>query len=296
LIVTIDQVGLKMSRTVYLNGNYVAEEDAKVSVFDRGFLFADGVYEVTTVLNGKLISFDAHLARLHRSLGELDMNEACSDDELLNIHRKLVEVNNVKEGLVYLQVTRGVAERDFFYPASDTAPSLFLFTQDKSLIDSPLSIRGANVITVEDQRWSRRDIKSIQLLSQSMAKMEAKRANADDAWFVTDGLVNEATSSNTYIITHDNIIVTRHLSNQILHGITREAILKVAKDLDLHVEERPFTIDEAINAKEAFMTGSASLVCPVVSINGSKIGTGKPEKIVNSIRETYIALAKKHSI
>lgn len=285
-----------MSRTVYLNGSYVAEEDAKVSVFDRGFLFADGVYEVTTVLDGKLISFNEHLTRLHRSLNELDMNDACSDDELLNIHRELVKVNNVKEGLVYLQVTRGVAERDFFYPDSNTPPSLFLFTQDKSLINAPLAQRGAKVITVEDQRWSRRDIKSIQLLSQSMAKMEAKQNGADDAWFVTDGLINEATSSNAYIITHDNIIVTRHLSNQILHGITRETILKVANNLDLRVEERPFTIEEAISAKEAFMTGSASLVCPVVEINGHPISKRKPEKIVKEIRDTYIELAKKQSI
>ena len=282
-----------MSRTVYLNGHYVAEEDAKVSAFDRGFLFADGVYEVTSVLEGKLVSFEAHLTRLHRSLDELDMNDACSDDELLNIHRELVRINHVKEGLVYLQVTRGVAERDFIYPSADIQPSIFLFTQGKTLIDTPLTQRGAKVITVEDQRWSRRDIKSIQLLSQSMAKMEAKRKDADDAWFVTDGLINEATASNAYIITHNNVIVTRHLSNQILHGITREAILKVAKDLDLQVEERPFTIEEAINAKEAFMTGSASLVCPVVSINGHQIGTGKPEKVVKNIRKVYIALAQK---
>ncbi len=145
-----------MSRTVYINGQYIAEEDAKISVFDRGFLFSDGVYEVTTVLESKLISFEAHLTRLHRSLRELDMNEACSDDELLNIHRKLVETNNVKEGLVYLQVTRGAAERDFFYPDSDTPSSLFLFTQEKTLVNAPLAERGAKVVTVEDQRWSRR--------------------------------------------------------------------------------------------------------------------------------------------
>ncbi len=285
-----------MSRTVYLNGHYVAEEDAKVSVFDRGFLFADGVYEVTSVLDGKLISFDEHLTRLHRSLSELDMNGACSDDELLNIHRELVKINNVEEGLMYLQVTRGVAERDFFYPAPDTPSSIFLLSQNKTLINAPLSKRGAKVITVKDQRWARRDIKSIQLLSQSIAKMEAKQKGADDAWFVTDGWVNEATSSNAYIITQDNVIVTRHLSHQILHGITRASILNVANNLSLHVEERPFTIKEALNAKEAFMTGSASLVCPVVSINGQQIGSGKPEKIVKNIRETYISLAKENSI
>jgi D-alanine transaminase len=285
-----------MKRTVYLNGQYMPEAEAKISVFDRGFLFADGVYEVTAIIDGKLISFKEHLTRLHRSLNELDMNDACSDDELLNIHRKIIKINNVKEGLLYLQITRGVAERDFLFPPSDVQTSILLFTQDKDLVNSPLALQGAKVITIEDQRWARRDIKSIQLLSQSMAKTEAKKSGADDAWFTSDGFVNEATSSNAYIITHDNIIVTRQISNQILHGITRAAILNVAKSLNLKIEERPFTINEAINAKEAFMTGSASLVCPVIEVNKQKIGYGKVGEIVKRIRKTYIEYAKTYSI
>lgn len=285
-----------MSRTVYLNGQYIAEENAKISIFDRGFLFADAVYEVTSVLEGKLVDFEAHLVRLNRSLSEINMKAAFSDEELLNIHHKLIETNNLKEGLVYMQVTRGVAERDFLYPTDDTPPTILLFTQSKSLIDVPIAKHGARIITVEDLRWGRRDIKSTQLMYSSMAKMEAHNRGVDDAWFVDGDWINEGTASNAYIVTQGNVIVTRNLSNKILHGITRSAILKCAKDLKLAIEERPFTIEEAKNAKEAFLTGSASLICPVVEIDGQKIGTGKPEGIVNNLRETYLLLARKYSV
>lgn len=286
----------KLSRTVYLNGEYIAEEDAKVSIFDRGFLFADGIYEVTAVLNSKLIDFQSHLARMHRSLSEIDMKPACSDEELLNIHRELIRTNNLQQGLIYMQTTRGVADRDFLYPDDKTQSSLVLFTQSKNLIDAPLSKTGAKIITVEDLRWARRDIKSIQLLFPSMAKMEAKNKGVDDAWFVSGEWVNEGTASNAYIITQDDVIVTRHLSNEILHGITRQAVLKCAEALNLGVEERPFSIDEAKQAKEAFSTGSAALICPVVEIDGYKIGTGQPGNIAKKIRETYIELSQKEAI
>jgi len=284
-----------MSRIVYLNGQYIAEEDAKISVFDRGFLFADGVYEGLAIIEGKLVDFDAHIMRLHRSLDEMRIKEACSDADILTIFRALIEKNNIKEGFMYLQITRGIADRDFVYPDDATPSTLFAFTQEKNLIDTPLARTGAKIITLEDQRWSRRDLKTIQLVSQSMAKMEAKRNGADDAWLVDGIWVNEGTASNAFIITHSDIIVTRDLSNKILHGITRAAILAVAKTLNLKIEERPFTIEEAINAKEAFITGSSSLVCPVVEINGQPIGTGKPEEIVKTIRSRYIDLMKKHS-
>ena len=285
-----------VSRTVYLNGEFIAEEDAKISVFDRGFLFADGVYEVTTVIQGKMIDFDSHLIRLRRSLNEIDMMPACSDQELLTIHRELIKLNSLKEGLIYMQVTRGVADRDFHFPDQDTKPSIVLFTQSRNIVDTHLARNGAKVITVDDLRWGRRDIKTVQLLYPSMAKMEAKNRGADDAWFVANGFVNEATASNTYIITDDNQIITRHLSNTILHGITRQAILKCAKRLNLTVEERPFSIEEALSAKEAFSTGSSSLVQPVIEIDGHKIGTGQPGEITKKIRETYLEISRSAAI
>jgi len=285
-----------MSRTVYLNGKYLPEEDAKVSVFDRGFLFADGIYEVTTVLEGKLIDFHGHITRLHRSLNELDMQEACSDEELLNIHRELVKANNLQEGLIYTQITRGVADRNFLYPEKTTKSTLVLFTQQIDLEDSIGAKNGLRIITVDDLRWGRRDIKTVQLLYPSMAKMEAKRKGVDDAWLVSDGMVNEGTSNNAYILTQDNIIVTHHLSNDILHGITRKALLKCAEKLNLSVEERPFSIKEAKKAKEAFITSATTAVTPVIEIDGQAIGTGKPSSVVAHLRNIYFEEARKAAI
>ncbi len=285
-----------MSRVVYVNGEYLAEEDAKVSVFDRGFLFADGIYEVTTVFDGKLVDFNSHIIRLKRSLDEIDMKPACSNEELLNIHRQLVNKNNLDEGFVYLQVTRGVADRDFLYPDDKTPTTLVVFTQKKAIIKQPLIERGAKIITVEDLRWGRRDVKTIQLLFSSMAKMQAKSEGVDDAWFVSDGMINEGTSNNAFILTQNNVIVTRHLSNEILHGITRVAVLKCAKALNLTVEERPFTIGEAQKAKEAFVSSSTLCICPVIEIDGQTIGDGKPGAISQQIRENYVIEAHKSAI
>ena len=181
-----------MSRTVYVNGDFLPEENAKISVFDRGFLFADGVYEVTTVIGGKLLDFDGHMARLKRSLGELDMNQPAEIDTLLEIHKRLIEENSLVNGLIYLQVTRGAADRDFAFPPEDTPMSVVLFTQTSDPTKSKLSETGARVIVVPDNRWARRDIKTVQLLYPSLAKMAAKKAGADDAW------MEEATYNNTY--------------------------------------------------------------------------------------------------
>ena len=282
-----------MSRTVYVNGAYVPEEDAKISVFDRGFLFADGVYEVTSVLGGKLIDFEGHAKRLERSLSELDMPAPCTMDELLEIHRELVRANGIDEGLVYLQVTRGAADRDFAYPV-DAAPSLVLFTQSKpGLAANPVAEKGISVISIEDQRWGRRDIKTVQLLYPSMGKMTAKAAGADDAWMVEDGAVTEGTSNNAYIV-KGNTIVTRHLGNEILHGITRAAVLRMAQEAQMQVEERSFTLDEAAAADEAFVTSASTFVMPVVSLDGAQIGTGKPGPVAARLREIYLeeSLAK----
>jgi len=286
-----------MSRTVYVNGEYLPEEQAKVSVFDRGFLFADGVYEVTSVLDGKLVDFHGHAARLARSLKELDMAAPATTDELLAIHRELVRLNDVTEGMIYLQVTRGApADRDFAFPdPAEVSPTLVLFTQAKGLIDTPSARTGVTVISIDDIRWGRRDIKTLQLLYASMGKMMAKAAGADDAWMVEDGLVTEGTSNNVYIVTGSKI-VTRPLGTEILHGITRKAVLTLAREAQMEVEERPFTIEEAKQADEAFYTSASAFVMPVVSIDGVSLGDGTPGPIARRLREIYIDESRKAAI
>ncbi|WP_417798673.1 D-amino-acid transaminase [Terasakiella pusilla] len=280
-----------MSRTVYVNGAYVPEEDAKISVFDRGFLFADGVYEVCSVLQGKLLETEGHVTRLHRSLDELDIAAPCSDEELLGAMEKLVADNGVDEGLVYLQVTRGAADRDFAYP-KDAKPSLVMFTQKKNLLNDPVAEKGVAVITLPDLRWARRDIKTVGLLYPCMAKMEAKAKGAQDAWLLDDdGFVTEGTSNNAYIVTADDKIVTRQLSNSILHGITRRSILAIAQELGMVVEERPFTPAEAYAAKEAFTTSASSFAMPVISIDENIIASGKPGEVTKKLRDKYIELS-----
>jgi D-alanine transaminase len=283
-----------MERIIYVNGDYVPEVDAKVSVFDRGFLMADGVYEVTSVLDGKLVDFDGHAKRLMRSLRELDLKAPCTEEELLEIHRELVKRNDVTEGLVYLQVTRGVAERDFAYP-KDAKPTLVMFTQTKSLIDNPAAKKGIKVISIDDIRWGRRDIKTVQLLYPSMGKMMAKAAGADDAWMVEDGKVTEGTSNNAYIVKNGKII-TRQLSHEILHGITRAAVLRFAREAQMDVEERAFTIEEAKAADEAFFTSASAFVMPVVEVDGVTLGDGKPGPVTMRLREIYLEEARKAAI
>lgn len=286
-----------MTRTVYVNGEYLPEGEAKVSIFDRGFLFADAVYEVTSVLDGKLIDFDGHAVRLERSLKELDMASPCSKEELLEIHRKLVELNGIEEGLVYLQVSRGSdGDRDFVFPSADTPPSLVLFTQNKpGLADSPAAQKGAKIISIEDIRWGRRDIKTVQLLYPSMGKMMAKKAGADDAWLIEDGYVTEGTSNNAYYVKNGKI-VTRPLSNDILHGITRAAVLRLAAEAQMEIEERLFTIEEAKDADEAFTTSASAFVMPVVEIDGVQLGDGTPGPIAKRLREIYLEESRKKAV
>lgn len=279
-----------MSRIVYVNGEYLPEEEAKISVFDRGFLFADGVYEVSSVLHGRLVDNPGHLARLQRSLSELEMDAPASDNEIEAIQNSLIERNGVEEGLVYLQVTRGAADRDFAYPEG-AKPSLVMFTQSKNLLQSPQAERGISVITTGDIRWKRRDIKTVGLLAASMAKMIAKRAGADDAWMVEEGKVTEGSSNNAYIVTADGTLVTRHLGNEILAGITRRAVLELARTSDLTIGERPFTVQEALQAREAFVTSATTFVMPVVSIDGQPVGDGKPGPVTRRLRELYISTA-----
>ncbi len=281
-----------MGRTVYVNGDWLPEQAAKVSVFDRGFLFADGVYEVTSVLDGRLVDFAGHVVRLHRSLDALEMPAPAADEALLAIHREIVARNAVAEGMVYLQVTRGAADRDFAWPASPT-PSLVLFTQARPLVDSAAARDGIRVVTLPDIRWGRRDIKTVQLLAPSMAKMAARKAGADDAWMVEDGLVTEASSSNAWIVTADGRLVTRSLSTSILHGITRAATLRLAAAGELRVEERAFSVAEAAEAAEAFVTAASAFVTPVVAIDGRPLGDGRPGPVTRRLREAYIAEARR---
>ena len=286
-----------MSRTVYVNGEYLPEGEAKVSIFDRGFVMADGVYEVVSVLDGKLIDFPGHQARLNRSLDALEIGQPLSDDDYLEMFRQLVTKNQIGDGLIYLQVTRGnPGDRDFAYPPQDTPQTVVAFTQAKpGLAENPAAQTGWKIITLPDERWGRRDIKTVQLLYPSMAKMEAKARGADDAWMVEDGRVTEGTSNNAYIV-KGNTIVTRELSHDILHGITRAAVLRFAREAQMQVEERAFTIAEAQEADEAFITSASAFVMPVVSIDGARVGAGTVGPVATRLREIYLEESLKTGV
>ena len=286
-----------MTRLVYVNGAFVPEAEATVSVFDRGFLMADGVYEVTSVLGGKLLDFKGHCARLNRSLSELDIANPHSDAEWLALFRQAVALNAVVDGMVYLQVTRGnPGDRDFAYPNPPVPPTVVIFTQSKlGQAESPAALAGYKVISVPDIRWGRRDIKTVQLLYPSMAKMAAKKAHVDDAWLVEDGVVTEGTANNAYIV-KGNRIITRQLSHDILHGITRTAVLRFAREAQMEVEERPFTIAEAQGADEAFITSANAFVTPVIEIDGTAVGQGKAGPLALRLREIYLEEMRKTAI
>lgn len=284
-----------MSRIVHVNGRWVPEAEAQVSVFDRGFLFADGVYEVTSVLGGGLVDFPGHLARLRRSLDALGMPSPGTDAELEMLHREAVARNGLVEGMVYLQVTRGTAaDRDFVWPLAPVA-GIVLFTQALALVDNPRAEAGIRVVSVPDVRWGRRDIKTVQLLAPSWAKMQARAAGADDAWMVEDGFVTEGTSNNAWIVTRAGAIVTRDLSTAILHGITRAAVLDHAAAAGLQVEERAFTVAEAQAAAEAFITAATAFVTPVVAIDGVPVGDGVPGPITRELRRRYIEESRRRA-
>jgi len=286
-----------MGRIVFINGNYVVEKDAKISVFDRGLLFADSVYEVTAVINNRLIDFPAHVERLNRSLKELDIHHVFNQDNLLEMHKSLLDKNPFKhqEGFIYLQVSRGSTERDFLITKKTLSPNIFAFTQEKNLTN--LDIKGLKIITKNDLRWQRRDIKTTQLIYASLSKTEAHKLGADDAWFIDeDGFVNEGTSNNSYIIDNNNTIITRNLSNKLLPGITRQTILEVAKKLKLNIEERAFKVSEAISANEAFISSATTLILPVIEIDNNIIGNGNIGPITKILRDTYIKISKHNSI
>ena len=280
-----------MSRVVYVNGSYVPEEQGKISIFDRGFLFADGIYEVTAVLNGKLVDYDAHMERLERSLGEIRMDWPCSKEDLRAMHLEMVKRNHLEEGWIYMQITRGAADRDFKFPKG-VKPTLIAFTQARKLVDNPDAVKGVAVITVPDIRWARRDIKSVMLLAPVLGKQAAYEAGAFEAWMVEDGKVTEGTSSNAYIV-KDGKVITRELSNNILAGCTRRALFRLAKEKGITIEERLFTPEEAYGADEAFLTSASNFVMPIVEIDNKRVGGGQPGPVARKLRELFLEEALK---
>ena len=281
-------------RTIYLNGQYIPESEGKISVFDRGFLFSDSVYEVVSVLGAKLVDFDGHVRRLARSLGELGIEGAADANEWLKICRELVARNTVEEGMIYWQVTRGApADRDFAFPPVGTAPTILALTQSRPLADNPSAKTGIKVVTLPDLRWGRADIKTTQLLYASLMKNEALTRGADDAWMTRDGFITEGTAQNAHILTNDGVLLTHPLTRDILHGITRAAMLPL---VSLQIEERAFTVEEAEKAAEAFVSSASGFVMPVVSINGKAIGNGTPGPVTNALRAAYIAWARQTAI
>jgi D-alanine transaminase len=266
--------------------------DAKVSVLDRGFLFADGIYEVAAVLEGKLIDNASHLARLERSVGEISLALPETPGRIQEIQKELIARNNLVNGMVYLEVTRGAAsERDFAFPKC-VKPTLVMFTSVKDIVNAPSAKTGIAVITVPDIRWARRDIKSVALLAQVLAKQAAAEAGAGEAWMIEDGMVTEGGSSSAFILTQDDVLVTRQNSSAILPGCTRKAVVALAEERQLRVEERPFSVQEALAAKEAFITSATVFVQAVVSIDGKTVANGRPGPMTDRLREIYVDFAR----
>jgi D-alanine transaminase len=283
---------MNLDPIAYVNGDFVPLSEAKVSVLDRGFLFADGIYEVSAVLDGKLIDNESHLARLERSVGEIKLPLPETVARIKEIQHELITRNALKDGLVYIQVTRGAdVGRDFAFPKG-VKPTLMMFTSVKDIVNAASAKTGIGIITVPDIRWSRRDIKSVALLAQVLAKQAAAEAGCGEAWMIEDGKVTEGGSSSAFILTKDDVLVTRENSSAILPGCTRKAVVKLAEERQLRVEERAFTIEEALKAKEAFITSASSFVQPVVKIDGKTVADGKPGPMATRLREIYIDFAR----
>jgi D-alanine transaminase len=285
-----------LEQIVYVDGAFVPAADAKVSVFDRGFLFADGIYEVSAVLGGRLIDNDAHLARLERSVGEIALALPETLERIVELQKELIARNQLADGLVYMQVTRGaVIPRDFAFP-KQAKPTLVMFTSAKDIVNAASAKTGIAVKTVPDIRWARRDIKSVALLAQVLAKQAAAEAGCAEAWMIEDGKVTEGGSSSAFILTQDDVLVTRQNSSAILPGCTRKAVMKLAEERQLRVEERAFSVSEALAAKEAFITSASLFVQAVVSVDGQTVANGKPGPITIRLREIYLEFARATAV
>jgi len=282
-----------MEGIVFLNNEFVAADKAKVSIFDRGFLFGDGVYEVVPVINYTLIDKEYFLQRLNHSLQVVGIKWPFKREKYIALLEDLIQRNNLKEGGVYTQVTRGVAPRDFAYP-KECSPSCMAFTIAKNLLVNPLAQSGVTVVTVEEIRWKRRDVKSIALLAQCIAKQQAAEKGGFEGWMVEDGYVTEGTSSTAYIV-KDDTIITRPLSHSILPGIRRKSLLQLARNEGIAIEERLFTVSEAFEADEAMLSSATTLVLPVIKIDNHVIGNGKPGKMADRLRKLYIEMALNES-
>ncbi|MBG6164070.1 D-alanine transaminase [Labrenzia sp. EL_195] len=278
-----------MSRIAYVNGQYVRHADAAVHVEDRGYQFADGVYEVCEVWQGKIVDMPRHLDRLHRSLNELRIDWPMARSAVEFVIRQVIRRNRVVNGLVYIQVTRGVAKRDHFFPAEDVAPSIVVTAKPTSPAASQVQAdKGIAVVSYPENRWPRVDIKTIALLPNVLAKQHAKENGGKEAWYVdADGNVTEGGSTNAWIVTKEGALVTRPAENGILRGITRAVVLDLVQKEGLTFDERPFSLAEAFEAKEAFVTAASTLVMPVTRIDGKIIGNGHPGSVATRLRELF---------
>ncbi len=277
-----------MSRIVYVNGAYLPEEQASISIFDRGFLFADGIYEVSAVINGKLVDVEAHMVRLERSCGEIKLPLPWSRAEIISIHHELMKRNNLTSGGIYLQVTRGAADRSFTFPG-EAKPSLVMFTQARPM--NREVARGYKLLSLPDLRWKRRDIKSVGLLAQVLAKQAAAEAGCDEALMIEDGVITEGGSSTAWIV-KGKTLISRPLSPAVLAGITRKAMLTYLAESGFAFEERPFTLREALEADEVIVTAATALIMPVTEIDGQSIGGGQPGPVARRLRDIYFDLAE----
>ena len=276
-----------MTRIVYLNGDYMPDHEAKISIFDRAVNFGDAIYDVAGVLDGKLIDFEHHMQRYFSSLQKLSIESPLAQDEILQAFRRLVELNQVDEGLVYMQVTRGVAERDFVWPQG-IKPNIFMFTQVKLAEENNAGRDGIRLASAPDIRWARRDIKSVNLLGQVLAKQAAHEAGAYEALLVDgDGYVTECGSTSFFLVSGDEIL-TRPLTNDILPGVTRRAIIALCASNDLKLNETRFTLEQSLEADEAFISAASSYVLPVVNIDDHELSGGKPGELTLQLREIYL--------
>jgi len=280
-----------MKRIVYLNGEYLPEHEAKISIFDRAVTFGDAVYDVAGVLDGKLVDFEHHMQRYFNSLQKLSIESPLSQSDILQEFRQLVELNRLDEGLVYMQVTRGTAERDFVWP-DGIRPTVFMFTQVKAASENQAGKSGVALASTTDIRWARRDIKSVNLLGQVLAKKAAHDAGAYEALMIDDENYVTECGSTSFFIVRDKLILTRPLSSDILPGVTRRAVIALCNSHGLRLVETRFTLEEALTADEAFISGASSYILPVVKIDDRDISGGKPGALTLRLREIYLEYAR----